>query len=252
MQIRRKEGLLRRLERKIAGRVHVKPATYASERPVVSFTFDDIPRSAAQVGARLLSQRDLAGTFYVCGGLTDGVEEGLPCHTRDDLARLVADGHELAAHTNRHVPAPSLSAQAFRSEADAVDVFLEEIAPGTKAKHFSYPFGLADFGSKRRAAERYATARGIAPGINVGRVDAAQLRAVALYSESVGRDQARAWIERAVTQGGWLIFYTHDVSASPSRFGSTPELLQIAIDYAVQAGASVETVDRAARRLAPL
>lgn len=248
MNASRTESLVSRLDRKIAGRLRVKPAVFAPKRATVSFTFDDIPRSAARTGAVILSRRHVIGTFYVCGGLTDGLEEGLPCHSREDLANLIEAGHELAAHTHRHVPTPTLDASGFAREADDLDAFLDDLSPGTRAKHFSYPFGMADLRSKQRAAARYETARGIAPGLNVGPGDLAQLKAVSLYSATIDLPEVRRWIDSAVERTGWLIFYTHDVSVEPSRFGCTPELLEAALDYALAAGAVVEGVDAASRR----
>ena len=38
-----------------------------SGRPMVTFTFDDVPASACERGARILEQHGARGTFYVAG-----------------------------------------------------------------------------------------------------------------------------------------------------------------------------------------
>ena len=38
--------------------------------------------------------------------------------------------------------------------------------------------------------------------------------------------------DEAVTTGGWLIFYTHDVADTPSPWGCTPGLLRHALEAA--------------------
>ena len=39
------------------------------DRPMVSFSFDDAPQSAALAGARLLEERGLRGTYFISAGL---------------------------------------------------------------------------------------------------------------------------------------------------------------------------------------
>ncbi len=41
---------------------------------------------------------------------------------------------------------------------------------------------------------------------------------------------------------GWLIFYTHDVRPSPSKFGCTPELLEALVKSVVEDGCRIMKV----------
>ena len=58
-----------------------------NERPIVSFTFDGVPKSAVLNAAPALERRGAAGTFYVsrdfCGATVDGREH----YDVDDLRR---------------------------------------------------------------------------------------------------------------------------------------------------------------------
>jgi peptidoglycan/xylan/chitin deacetylase (PgdA/CDA1 family) len=217
---------------------------------LVSFTFDDVMQSAVTVGARILAQQGLSGTFYVCGGLVDEVENDLSCYSKEDLKYLIRSGHEIGAHTYRHAKVTDMSKVDFLNQADENDVFISSIDPSVRVKNFSYPFGLCDIKSKRWAAARYDCARGIASGLNSGWVDLAQLKAIPLYSDRINEKQVHALIDRAVKHKAWLIFYTHDVSDYPSRFGCTPALLQSAVEYASIAGAQVLPVQSALDEIA--
>jgi len=231
--------------RRIARHVPLKPCWMSNKAGLVSFTFDDVMQSAVTVGARILSQRGLSGTFYVCGGLVDEIENGLSCYSKEDLIYLIRSGHEIGAHTHRHAKVPGLSKVDFFNQADENDVFISSIDPEVHVRNFSYPFGLCDIKSKRWAAARYACARGIVPGLNSGWIDLAQLKAIPLYSDRINEKQVHALIDRAVKNKAWLIFYTHDVSDYPSRFGCSPALLQSAVEYAAVAGLPVLPVQHA-------
>ena len=44
---------------------------------MVSFTFDDLPKSAVTTGAGMLEAHGARGTFYVSGGLVGAARAGL-------------------------------------------------------------------------------------------------------------------------------------------------------------------------------
>ena len=67
--------------------------------------------------------------------------------------------------------------------------------------------------------------RGVHPGVNVGRVDLAQLNTVSLESRCWDEARIEAAIQRVQHDNGWLVLYTHDVSETPSPYGSTPRML---------------------------
>ncbi|MGZ6012840.1 MAG: hypothetical protein ACXWK0_13450, partial [Caulobacteraceae bacterium] len=51
--------------------------------PVVSFTFDDFPRSALTEGGGVLRERGWAGTYYAAGGFCGRRVEGLDYYDQD-------------------------------------------------------------------------------------------------------------------------------------------------------------------------
>ena len=62
-------SLAGKLRRRFARLVHRRPARLSLTRPIVSFSFDDIPATAANAGAQALERQGVRGTFYVCAGL---------------------------------------------------------------------------------------------------------------------------------------------------------------------------------------
>ena len=55
--------------------------THLSE-PIVSFCFDDFPRSAITEGGRMLRERGWAGTFYAAGSFAAAMLTAFPILTR--------------------------------------------------------------------------------------------------------------------------------------------------------------------------
>jgi peptidoglycan/xylan/chitin deacetylase (PgdA/CDA1 family) len=66
----RQQDIVSRVSRRLAEFDRAKTFAMRNARPIVSFTFDDIPDSALDNGARALSRNDVHGTFYVAGGIS--------------------------------------------------------------------------------------------------------------------------------------------------------------------------------------
>jgi peptidoglycan/xylan/chitin deacetylase (PgdA/CDA1 family) len=67
---------------------HLPVATWRANRvgAVVSFTFDDVPASAASEGAPILEAFGIRGTYYLCGGLLGGQGDLRPILSRGQAA----------------------------------------------------------------------------------------------------------------------------------------------------------------------
>src|SRR5687768_7929608 len=79
-----------------------RPIRMRNSAPLISFTFDDFPRSALDVAGEILKQRGVAGTYYASLGLMNRDSPVGPIFGESDLVRLVGDGHELGSHTFSH------------------------------------------------------------------------------------------------------------------------------------------------------
>jgi peptidoglycan/xylan/chitin deacetylase (PgdA/CDA1 family) len=74
-------------------------------KPIISFTFDDFPRSALHVGGAILKAEGAVGTYYASFGLMGGTAPTGVIFTESDLETLLEDEHELGCHTFEHCEA---------------------------------------------------------------------------------------------------------------------------------------------------
>jgi peptidoglycan/xylan/chitin deacetylase (PgdA/CDA1 family) len=211
---------------------------------LVSFTFDDFPVSALE-GARQLEQRGWRGTFYVNSGLLGRAWHDEQHCGADDVTQLAARGHEIGNHTHSHLRCAGQGAAVLQREYEQSQAAL---AAWNGNQSFAYPHGSFDLHALGQISVRFGTARTVERGVNVGRTDFNRLRA-----SSISRDQSLqspiSMVDLAVSGGGWLIFYTHDVRPEPSRWGCTPERFAAILDYVQHAGLEVVTVAEGARRI---
>lgn len=229
-----------RLKRKAVSLWRAKPVDFAFARGVLSMTFDDAPANALHAGANALEAVDARGTFYLCAGYTNAHTHLGPMHTPDDVARVLAAGHEVACHTRSH--RDGARDPAARTLADCTANAKDLAALGAPAlTHFAYPYGETHFALKHALAQKFDTARGVNGGLNVGRVDAMHLRAQRLYGEDTW-EPAKALMRAAAEHRGWAILFTHDVSENPTPWGCTPALLASALAFARETGLTIAPV----------
>ena len=239
------KGKLRRRYARLTSR---RPASTGPTRPMVSFSFDDAPASAAQAGAEILERRGLHGTYYICAGLAG--REGPMGRNADvpQLERLIAAGHEIGCHTFSHLDCGDASAEAILNEVTwnrAGVVGLGASQPST----FAYPYGDVSPRAKRLLGQRFCLLRALHHGLVRAGTDLNQAPAVGIEGAD-GEAAAWRWLDRAISETAWLILYTHDVAENPSPWGCTPVVLERLIDGALGAGAEIVTVAEGARRLA--
>jgi len=218
-----------------------------SDQPLVSFTFDDIPDSAATAGARILEAYGARGTFYVSAGLLGRSHGPWRFVAEDALPRLVEAGHEIGCHTFSHPDVQRVSLAELADELDANAARLAAIDPRIAPENFAYPYGGTGVAQKAAVARRFRSGRGTRHGLNHGRIDVAQLRAVSLYDHALTAAGLRSLITETVRRRAWLIFYTHDVADPPSGQGTSPALLAAALRDSIAAGCRVAPVREALR-----
>lgn len=238
------KGKLRRRLARLAVR---KPARLALERPLVSFTFDDAPATAAKVGAALLEARGLRGTYYVSAGLA-GREGPMGRYaTREETQGLIAAGHEIACHTYSHIDCGKGGKARILAEVDRnAEALADWGAP--PLRHFAYPYGDVSIDAKQVLDRRFGTLRGLHKGLIEHGGDLNQAPSVGVEGAD-GEAIALRWLEEAARRKAWLILYTHDVAESPSAWGCTPKTLERLIDTALEGGFDIVTVDEGARRV---
>jgi peptidoglycan/xylan/chitin deacetylase (PgdA/CDA1 family) len=100
-------------------KLHRKNIFLNLKEPIVSFTFDDIPRSAVTNGESILRKYNYSGTYYISVELMrkngfdfDGADSSV-------LQQIAERGGELACHTCNHL-------HFFKSNSDAIVLDLEK------------------------------------------------------------------------------------------------------------------------------
>jgi peptidoglycan/xylan/chitin deacetylase (PgdA/CDA1 family) len=219
--------------------------------PVVSFAFDDFPRTAYVTGGCILKSFGVRGTYYTAIGLMNTSNDLGEQFRADDLTSLLADGHELAGHTFSHIASSSVSLFSFQQDVMKGQEAIREVTGSTPSANFAYPYGDVTLAAKKALGVQMTSCRGIYGGINGPNLDVSLLRANSLYGDVDGL----AFVERLIAenqkQKGWLIFYTHDVRETPSRYGCTPALLELTLSAAIRAGSTISTVAQVVTNLGP-
>ena len=180
----------------------------------VTLSYDDALPSHLATAAPALKAHDLRATFFV----TD--VRGAPA----DWAALKSDGHELGSHTFKH-PCPKVNTWVaagdanedydlarMASELDEGVALLQELgqaAPFT----FAYPCGIDWVGEAHDSyvpliSERFAAARGVAPGLVKSGVVLSNVPATFSTAEAA---QLIAIADGARVSGAWVVFGFHGV-----------------------------------------
>ena len=99
MLIRRIKGRYQRTAALVLAR---RPFRMRNQQPLISFTFDDFPRSALFNGGAALERYGAVGTYYSALGLMGKNAPTGEMFRREDLQHLLQRGHELGCHTFGH------------------------------------------------------------------------------------------------------------------------------------------------------
>jgi peptidoglycan/xylan/chitin deacetylase (PgdA/CDA1 family) len=210
--------------------------------PIITFTFDDFPRSALTLGGAIVEQFGGRATYYVAMGLKETINELGEQFCSADLHSLVERGHEVAGHSFSHLSARRSLVGEFMADVDHGQEAIRESITANASSNFAYPYGEVTLPVKRKLGPRMDSCRGTCCGFNGPDVDLNLLRANSLHGGIDQAEGARRLITENEKRRTWLIFYTHDVSSNPSPFGCTPELLEEVVSFAVERHSRIATV----------
>jgi peptidoglycan/xylan/chitin deacetylase (PgdA/CDA1 family) len=217
---------------------------------MISFTFDDFPRSALTNGGAILKQYGYSGTYYACFGLMGQQNSTGEIFQREDLQELIRQGHELGCHTFDHCDSWETTPAEFEASILRNRRAAAQHVPTVTLKSFSYPISWPQPATKRRTASFFDCARVGGQTFNVGVVDLNYLKGFFIEQSRDDFDAIKQIIDGNTQAMGWLIFATHDVSDSPTRFGCAPALFERIVAYAEKSGAHVLPVRDASERVA--
>jgi peptidoglycan/xylan/chitin deacetylase (PgdA/CDA1 family) len=235
-------ALQARVSNRLSRNFCTTPFKLRNARAMVSFTFDDFPDSAADVGVPILDRYDAKATFYVAGSQVDKWSDHWQGVAADKIVELHRHGHEIACHTFSHARATDLDAARLATEIDDNRRYLLGLDRSIRIDNFAYPYGLGSVWRKTQLAKAFRSSRGIIPGINNGVVDLQYLRSIPLINRHIDEERINRTFDALVDSNGWLIFYGHDVASEPSPYGCTPSLLRYALDAAINRDVAIMTV----------
>ncbi|GJM31926.1 MAG: polysaccharide deacetylase [Saprospiraceae bacterium] len=212
---------LKYVKRKYANLSFSKELNIQLNEPIVSFTFDDVPGCAFTNGGNILAKSGYAGTFYIALSFLDSNDQAFRFST-SQLQQAIQEKHELGGHTHSHIDLSQTSFSKSVQDIKENQRKLNNLFPELRLENFSYPFGSQTKAIKQFAGQYFKSARGIEPGLNIGKTDLLNLKANRLYEKSVPLTEVYRQIEEAIQRKAWLIFYTHDVKENPSKYGCSP------------------------------
>ncbi len=237
---------IRRYVKRNSGRVSFRRMQMVqTATPIISFTFDDFPRSALLNGGEILRRAGLAGTYYVALGLLGRDSPSGQLCLPDDLKMALDNGNELGCHTYSHYDSWQTYPQVFEHSIIENRNALKRMIQNVEFESFSFPLSSPRPANKRAAAKHFRCCRGGGQTINKGMSDLNQLSAYFLEKAKGNLQEVRDLIDRNREARGWAIFATHDVSQSPSPYGCTPEFFGEVVLYAMNSGARILPVIRA-------
>lgn len=242
-------GVLSKVTRRLTQWRHAAPVTIAPERPILTLSFDDCPKSAVNVGAPIMEELGVRGSYYVATGLLDQDTHMGRMANRDDVRALLESGHEIGAHTHSHLDCRKAEDEVLLDEVSKNLLELDTITQGHPIESFAFPYGETSFRAKLKLSRRFTNLRGVLSGINSGNCDRAQLRAIELEGDPASAEQALFAIRNLAEHPGWLILFSHDVSDTPSSYGVTPSALRSIIETAKDLGVEILTAGETAKKL---
>ena len=221
--------------------------------PLISFTFDDFPRSAFLEAGSILRRYGALGTYYVSLGLMGNQSPLGPMYQAEDLKELAHLGHELGCHTFGHCHSwntpPDVYERAILENQEA----LRQVLPGASFQTFAYPFSGPRLAVKQVAGRHFLCCRG--GGLRAGRyffrhsaggqtfnsgiTDLNLLCAFFLENSRDNPEAVRNLINQNARARGWLIFATHDVRTDPSPYGCTPDFVEQVVEWSLESGARI-------------
>jgi len=234
--LKRPQGQYQRITASALSR---RPFTIVPEGPIISFTFDDFPRSALLTGGAILRSYGAAGTYYASLGLMGRQAPTGRIFSPEDLEVLFAQGHELGCHTFSHCHAWDTPPDVFESEIIRNREALSKLAPKASFHTFSYPISVPRAQTKERISKYFACCRCGGQTFNVGNVDLNYLSAFFLEQSRDNPEIVKSLIDQNQRAQGWLIFATHDISDDPTRWGCKPRFFEEIVKYAVKSGARI-------------
>lgn len=233
------KSVRKRITRRLVNAQARRMVRFNLERPIISFTFDDCPKSAIDNGVTKLELEGWKSTIYIASGLF-GITNHLGLHMNEaDVLAAYKAGHEIGAHTYSHCDLSEMSTEDAAADMNKNrQTFRKAGLPPCPT--FAYPYGQTTAATKKYLSQQFQGMRGITSGVMQGKVDLNQINSCPLF--------AGAPVKKLVKQvnslplNSWTTIFTHDIRDNPSKWGCTPSDMNAVIAAVKDSGAEVLTV----------
>jgi peptidoglycan/xylan/chitin deacetylase (PgdA/CDA1 family) len=216
------------------------------ERPIVSFSFDDCPKSVVGNGLAKLNVQGWKSTIYIASGLLGTTNHHGEQMSREDVIAAHKSGHEIGGHSYSHIDLSEIPfSEAMRDIETNRAAFEDMGLPPSRT--FAYPFGQTLSHLKTQLANDYDGLRGITSGAMIGKVDLNQIHSTPLFSGTEFETLVKQ-IE-TLPHNAWLTLFTHDIQDSPTEWGCTPAEMDAVISAVKARDAEVLTIADAIQKL---
>lgn len=219
-----------------------------TERGILSVTFDDFPRSAWTVGGELMAEAGGQATYYLSGTFHNASVDGVPYFQDDDVAQLVAAGHELGCHSFDHRSVLDSSPRDYLRSVQRNAEFIGSLLPGYRLRSHAFPYGHVRIANRIALRRRFEVLRGIQKPRRVTGFDPTHVDAGGLEDRRQGEiDWPRLLAETARARG-WLVLFTHGVTEQPTPYDTRPLELKRILSCATSEGLDILSVGGALDR----
>jgi hypothetical protein len=242
--------LAAKCRRTLSDRCYRRLIAVKTNVPLISFSFDDAPRTAFRRGGDIVKACGGRATFYVSLGRLGQESPSGTIASAEDLELAVQNGHELGCHTFDHRDSWKTPVHAFEQSVLRNRQALAGLLPQLEFATFAYPLCGPRPSTKHRIGMLFKCCRGGGQTLNAGRADLNLLKAFFLdHRNRNDFDSAKRMIDINQERCGWLIFASHDVAENPSPYGCSIEYFEKTVAYAVNSGASIKTVRQALQQI---
>ena len=213
----------------------------ATEKGIVSVTFDDGWKSIIEKALPLLERYDISTTQYIISEAADRSVAGYM--TYDDIIKFKNAGHEIGSHTLTHCDQTKLSPDVLQNNAIASKQALEsqEVGP---VKSFAYPLGTYDKTTQKAYQKRYPLIRTSDFGYNDRYFDVANIRSVGILSDTSDAE-FKSWLAYAKEHRLWVVLVYHRVDEL-GHFSVTSSQLERQLKMIHDSGLAVMPLSEAA------
>ena len=207
----------------------------------VVLSFDDGYQSDFDYGYPLMLERDMKGCFNI---ITIKPIEDWTMNW-DTLRLLQADGNEIVSHTYDHPDFGTLTEEEIRFQCSQSRIMLEE--QGLQVNNFVYSSGTGSQAVDDIVLEYYDSGR-YGWGTMSWTYTGWRILGFSSYADTDAQDfeNYKTMIDRVRDEGSWTVLYFHDVNpGNPNGQSITPEAFEQVLDYIIEQGVQVFTMNEA-------